>query len=394
MDILVHREFLGTPLHALLSDSMLKWTSSEKCDLIYGAKKNPKSIEPLLRLFQIEIPELVPKQFKRALHTCGDESPPWQMIIPKRLYNKNLKAVLKSLSQAIIEIKDSKYCSVYLESNKLFQYLQPATLDIEKSKKILTSEDNHIVRSILGMSEGTKCPIPIYDRVSTKTGRLTIKQGPQVLTLKKDYRDIFRANSSSAKLYEVDFSSLEPRVASNIAQRSPGKDVYMSFMEYAGINISRDAAKLAVLCSLYGAGKYNLQNQLKKQNSKVSADFLIRKVKDYFSVNKLLTSLKSQAKESGFIKNYFDRPIIIDDARDSVLINNYLQSTAVDVSLMGFKKFCDDMKDKIRPVFIIHDALFFELEDNYLSDVKEYLSNGFDLEGLGNFPLTITEFTK
>ena len=107
-----------------------------------------------------------------------------------------------------------------------------------------------------------------------------------------------------------------------------------------------------------------------------------------------MASLKSQAKELGFIKNYFDRPIVIDDARDSILINNYLQSTAVDVSLMGFKKFCDDMKDKIRPVFIIHDALFFELEDNYLSDIKEYLSNGFDLEDLGNFPLTITESTK
>ena len=392
MDILIHKELLGMSTHALLKDSMLKWTDVEECDFVYGDKHSPKSISPLLKLFDIEISSLVPESFKKAMAVCTNNQPPWQLVMPKKLYSKNFKKMISDLIAAEQVIKKSNYTTVFQHSNSVMSLLKPAALDVDLCNRILKNEDNHIVRAILKGSEKGFCSIPIYDRVSTKTGRLTIKGGPQVLTLKKEYRSIFKPSSPTAKLYEIDFSSREPRVASNIAKRSPGQDVYLSFMEYAGISITRDAAKLAVLCSLYGAGKYNLQSQLKKQNSDVTADFLIRKVKEYFQVPGLLASLKKQAKDSGMIENYFGRPIAVDDARDSVLVNNYLQSTAVDVSLLGFSEFCSALDGKISPLFIIHDALFFEAEDNYLGEVQHYLDSGFFCEGLGSFPLTITEF--
>ena len=360
MSVLLHKTFLGTRQHALLKDLMVKWTDNESSEFVYGNERHARSIHPLLRLFDVTVPDLVPQEFKKAMLACGSDNPPWRFILPKKLYNKNLKVLFTSLAEAEKKITSSRYTSVYQEISQLFTLLQPASLDVCACKLILEREDNHIVRSIVKMSLDSMCPVPTYDRVSTKTGRLTIKGGPQVLTLKKDYRTIFKPRSATARLYEIDFSSLEPRVASNIAGRSPGQDVYSSFMEYSGISITRDAAKLAVLCSLYGAGKYNLQSQLRKQSSDVTADFLIKKVKEYFRVSALLADLKKQAKDSGMIENYFGRPIVVDDARDSVLVNNYLQSTAVDVSLLGFNEFCSTFAGKISPLFIIHDALFFE----------------------------------
>lgn len=392
MSVLVHKHFLGTPRHALIKDSMLRWTDApEDYDLTYGVSGSHESIEPLLNIFKIEIPELVPPQFKRAMETCGDPHPPWSEVLPKALYNSRLKSLLGSLSKAITKIKSSEYFEVYKKSNNVFPMLRPSTLEVEKCKAILNSEDNHVIRGILRSSRDGLCQVPVYDRASTKTGRLTIKDGPQVLTLKKEYRSIFKASKEGSKIFEVDFSSLEPRVASNIAQRSPGSDVYLSFMEYSGIRISRDASKLAVLCALYGASTYSLQKQLREQGSTVSASSLIQKVNDYFDIGALAAGLKKAAGTEGVINNYFGRPISVDDARPAVLVNNYLQSTAVDVSLLGFERICSDLQDLISPLFIIHDAMFFEAQERYLTKVSEYLSNGFAIEGLGNFPLKVTE---
>ena len=121
------------------------------------------------------------------------------------------------------------------------------------------------------MSKNSMLPVPAYDRVSTKTGRLTIKSGPQILTLKREFRSIFSPSSSKSKLFEIDFISLEPRVALNFANVHASNDVYLSFIQNSGINISRDAAKLAVLCSLYGAGETRLDALLRKETTEINS---------------------------------------------------------------------------------------------------------------------------
>lgn len=394
MRLLIHKNYLGTPHHAVIKDSMFSWTDSLECDMAFGAESSLPSIEPLFKIFGTETPELVPKRFRAAMEVCGVSKAPWSSVVPKSLFNKNLRALIQSLLDSALRVESSSYFEVYKESNRVFDFLAPAVIDLEACERILSKEDNHVVRSIVRGAQGCKTPVPIYDRASTKTGRLTIKSGPQVLTLKKEYRRIFKPSDKSRKIYEVDFSSLEPRVASNIAQRDPGNDVYTSFMKFSGIEISRDAAKLAVLCALYGASTYNLQKQLKEQGSNMTANSLILKVNEYFNISPLATMLKKEAAENHLIENYFGRPIVVDDPRPSVLVNNYLQSTAVDVSLLGFKKICSDMSGTISPLFIIHDAMFFEADECSLSRVVEYLSSGFTIDGLGNFPLKVTEVTN
>ena len=102
--------------------------------------------------------------------------------------------------------------------------------------------------------------------------------------------------------------------------------------------------------------------------------------------------LRGQAKE-GIILNYFGRPIEVDNARESILVNNYLQSTATDVAIAGFSEFSKAFANKCNSLFVIHDALIIEVEDQYLADVRRYVNKGYEVPGLGNFPLKLKEFT-
>lgn len=392
MSLLIHKDYLGMGTHALLKDSMISWTKSEDAVMTYGFPDDHRSIEPLFKIFDCKIPELVPEKFRKAMQACNAKNPFWSAVIPKSYYNKKFKEVVQHVADSYSEITGSSYYEVYTQSNQVFDKLKSSRLNTALCKSILKDEDNHVIRGVLSSSEDGYCAPPIYDRASTKTGRLTITKGPQVLTLKKEYRSVFQARCKDSKIYEVDFSSLEPRVASNIARREPGDDVYSSFMEYAGINISRDAAKLAVLCSLYGAGKYSLEKQLKAQDSTMNAAALLKKVSEYFLAKELSDKLRDEFVETDRIENYFGRPIVVDDPRPTVLLNNYLQSTAVDVSLLGFEKMSTDLSNCISPLFIIHDAMFFEAKPSSLTRVNEYLSKGFEITGLGRFPLKVTEF--
>jgi hypothetical protein len=393
MDLLVHNRVTGFR-NLLLGKESFSWSDSSASEVTYGFTSDHRSVEPLFKLFNIEISPLAPEKYLKAMKACGVDIAPWNMVIPKKHFKQLFQRFVQDLQQGMSALDNLSYTEVYTESNKLFSRLAHSRVDLDMCKSILAKDENHILKSILGMSSSGYAPIPMYDRVSTKTGRLTIKAGPQVLTLKKEYRSVFIPSSPNTALYEIDFSSLEPRVASNLASRDVVQDVYTSFIKQAGLDVCRDVAKLAVLCSLYGASKYSLEKQLKNQKSNVTALQLMKSVKEYFCVDGLTGILRSQSRDKGVISNYFDRPIVVDDARDSILINNFLQSTAVDISLLGFEEFTRIFHNEVTPLFVIHDALIFEADPSKISRVNEYLYEGFKIKGLGNFPLKITELKK
>jgi DNA polymerase I-like protein with 3'-5' exonuclease and polymerase domains len=318
---------------------------------------------------------------------------PWRHVLPKSVFMESFKRYVTDLSKIEELFSSSDYPSFFLASNKLFDNLQRSKVDTTLLRKLLKSNDSHVLRHMLSGSVESFLEVPTYDRTSTKTGRLTIKKGPQVLTLKREFRSIFTPTKSNRVLFEIDFISLEPRVALNFANVHASNDVYLSFLESSGIKVSRDTAKLAVLCSLYGAGNLRLERLLQKESANITARYLMKAVTQYFRVADLKHHLFSQARE-GLIQNYFGRPIEIDDARESILINNYLQSTAADVAIAGFNDFAKRFAGKCRPLFVIHDALVIDVDIEYLEDIKRYVTNGYNVPNLGNFPLKIKEFSN
>ena len=95
---------------------------------------------------------------------------------------------------------------------------------------------------------------------------------------------------------------------------------------------------------------------------------------------------KKNYESTGRIKNFFGRPIKPSSARDSLLYNNYIQSTGVDVALLGFGQILDKAPSRVRPIFFIHDAMLVDIHPDDIEDFKNISSSIF-IEGLGEFPL-------
>ena len=396
MSLLINKSAVGLPHYALLEDGKMKWVP-EFCEseLCYGFPNAPNSVEPLFSLFGIDLKEFIPPSVKRSFDECGYSGEvPWSLVLPREKFKSLFFGLLKEIQDGEEKLNSSPYTSFFIQSNKIFSALSESTIDVHRCKQFLAESESHVLKSMLSMAKGSnRLPVSRYDRVSTKTGRLTIKAGPQVLTLKKEHRDVFIPSSPSRKLYEIDFVSLEPRVALCIAGKSVKSDVYAAFSEQSGLGVSRDVAKLAVLCALYGAGKYRLESVLREDNSGVSAHVLLKEVNNFFAVNNLSKSLVAEAS-SGFIHNCFGRPIEVDDNRNTMLVNNFLQSSAADIAILGFLDFFEKLNSIVFPKFIIHDALVFEADPKHIGAVNEYVNNGFELKEMGNFPLKITEFNS
>ena len=394
MSLLITKEVSGLLYDIILKDGMMKRaTEDDSPSYCLGLTGSYDSVEPLLELYDRETPTLVPDSHRLAFKECGYTGfVPWSRVLPAALYKSSFRNFVDSVNDSLELFSELPYPAFFRNTNKLFSMLSPAFLDKSACSRFLEEGDNHVLSSMLKLSDATgKIPVPVYNRVSTKTGRLVVKAGPQILTMKKEHRDVFRPSSPTSSLYEVDFTSLEPRVALNVAGRDCSSDVYTSFASESGLDVSRDVAKLAVLCALYGAGKYRLESVLRKDNSPVKAHTLLKAVKSYFCIATLSRALVKEA-ESGMISNCFGRPIEVDDSRNTVLINNFLQSSAADIALAGFLDFCETFSESIRPLFIIHDALVFEAAPENLAPITEYVNKGFNIKSMGNFPLKITEF--
>jgi hypothetical protein len=117
----------------------------------------------------------------------------------------------------------------------------------------------------------------------------------------------------------------------------------------------------------------------------------IRKVKDFFKINDIVRELKAEIKEHGNMFNFFGRRIKKTD--DHRIISHYLQSTAVDVALLGFSSFVDDLKELgALPLFVVHDALILDTSPEGFKLIQERVNRGVDINGLGNFPLKAKPF--
>lgn len=383
---------------------------------------NLEELTECFRLFQLTVPSFPPEKYVKARKQLLNKlSKPeihefvyakMHECIPPKIYGAELLRFCQAFSDMLGQA-NYNYWKMERESIPFFV---PVSLNIPTLRSLLndpkTTQHSNIRAFIypfgetspyLQFSTGAQ-----YTRSKTITGRLTSKTDASILTLKKEYRKIFQSRWAASKaetfpylkqedeegtLWSFDYTSLEPRILlilSEMVKKNPHTtpligslprhtlthtqvpDIYLKVLEDLGLSekLPRAAAKNAILAVLYGQNEENTASQVGKYISKPE-DF-VKSLLDYFGVPLLRQTLSRDLLYSNrnTITSYYGRPIHCEDTRPSVLLNYYVQATAVDAALFGFNKIINrlsvkGLNEKIMAVFCIHDALVLDIENSY-----------------------------
>ena len=284
------------------------------------------------------------------------------------------------------------YSRRFLGNQNLLLGMNSAFIDTLKFKHISQTIKNKSVLKSFAANPSGGLEITKYSSVKTITGRMTVKSGPQILTAPKEIRGALKSRYRNGKIIEVDYTSLEPRLGVAIAgntEKIP-VDVYDFFSANVfNEKIDRQQCKLAVLSAMYGAGSRTLQNLLP---AGFSSKEVILKLREKLNFHEVVSNARDQCEQTGFMVNYYGRPIFPDGARDALIYNYYIQSSAVDAALSGFNWLIDQIREysgKTAPIFLIHDAMILDVPAEELNRIQEIINKGLCVDSFGFFPAKI-----
>lgn len=335
-----------------------EFTFNNKTLLINNKSKNNINILSLNKIRKICQKDLVKDLvsfYADIIEPLNSKSVNWQYFLTAKQKKKYLKYLKEQLSADNNSFVTEYFFNTFPLRLMLFKKLENLFFDGEWQE------------------------VPKYKHDSV-TGRLSIKEGINYLTMKKSDRKLLKPNFENV-LLEVDFKSCEPYfylMTMGLIDEDV-KDVYQHVKDVLEINpsISRAKFKQAVISCLYGASSSTIKKLSGLSNGEIES------LKDYLSFNELTEKLKTEFQEKGYIENYFGRPIF----SDSNVVNYYIQSSAVDFCCLSFLNFLNDNK-LVRGHAVIHDALLFSCEKEHVEEIKKIAKLG--IEGI-QIPVEIKE---
>jgi len=398
MMICVNSELLGTRQHLIyqVENGEYYWSKTvPPSSWVFGDYNIPRSLDVLFDLLGLEKPSIAVQSHVRSFKILSPSAGvdiPWHQVLPPNEFKQLILRLLTGLENALTRFVSMEYMETFESKRSLLTSLSRAVIDKPLLMSYIRDEENSTVRStlksFLPAGDSTASPV-MYNQASTVTGRLTIQSGPQVLTLPKKYRDIMKSRYEGGKVVQVDFTSLEPRVARLATGLNVEDDVYIQLSrELFGSSLTREEVKIAVLCALYGVSRRRLSSML---GDGFNANSIIKEIKGFFGIPELVKELKNQMLVNHKITNHFGRVIEPDKTESNVLINHFVQSTAVDAALLGFHSLMSELSgEEVEPLFIIHDALVLDVSPNSMQKLGEAIKNGIDVPTMGNFPVELS----
>ncbi len=373
-------DLLGTHNNFLCDEGRFSWTATvpDGAYHLSGRIKpmHDRCMDTLLKLNGIELDVSPPERFSNAMQLVlsGSTDPvPWKRVMPEAAHRDFMKRLVSGATEAMAKADRAYYEGTWVPGNEVLRSLRPARVNKHELGALVakTIHNTHVVETFWPGEDGFTSPI-VYDRFGALTGRLTVKSGPSILTLKKEHRGIIRSvHGKEGRILYVDFSSLEPRVLLYEAgRRCEERDMYAAIGKELGYE--RSAIKGAVITELYGGSKHTLGKQLGIEGKELNV--FVKKIEAYFNKSELLERVKKQFIETGHVVNRYGRRVKIDEPLDNVFINYYAQSSAVDVALLGFSQLVEHLREKAprtRPLFLITDALVLDVHDDEVQLVEE-----------------------
>lgn len=399
MNICISKHVTGTPDNVEINIPNL---TSKNIPII-----GSKDFEDLARVYSIFLPKFPSEPYRncyKAFSVDGSDYNyiPWQMCMPTEVFDKELN-IFCSVIKKELESRDlSYYDSVYNQTNKLFEVLTQAKINLDIYENYMEDDSKQGLGILKTFKPGVNCLSSKveYSKSSTITGRLKVISGPNILHLNKDYRNILESSwEDDGSLVYLDYKSLEPRVllatnrinsvGSTSYYGSLPRDIYQHIITELNLEglVDREEVKTTIISLLYGASRESVIHKLK--NIVDSPNDLIDLVIDYFGLETLKKKLQCEYESNGgrYISNFYKRPIYCDNITPSTLVNYYVQSSAVDAALLGFQKIVDRLVssktlDVFSPKFVLHDALILDVHKSVKHLVPKLCKLGESIPGM------------
>jgi hypothetical protein len=314
-------------------------------------------------------------------------------ILPDHFFNDYKKDLETAELEVLEKDKHYNYLSIFDQNQVIFKNLYQAKINLLSYRVFKELEKNETILSNLKSFKpaGGYSKLVGYNQVSTVTGRLTNESAsPKILTLPSRCRKIFESRwQKEGDLLYIDFKTLEPRVIRKINGKESADDIYTEISSSLDFEVDRVVVKRGIISTLYGSSAC-IEGLSEERSKKV-----LSATKEYFDLNNILNKA-SVVNDVGCRNNFFGRPIWnIKETKENKLINNYIQSTAVDIALSYFSELCDVIDlDLCKPIFIIHDALVLDVHNDYKNDVVNIVNKGYTCNRLGHFPVEIEKLSE
>lgn len=379
----ISNRVLGSPKSLNITDGVASWGPIPDGNWVLGDPRSPRSVEALLETAGRDIPSAIPEEYIASMEGIASGQVPWPLVIPLGIIGEHARMIATSVEEAVDKIGD--YSEVLANSRRVLCRLQPCRIDIAALRSCQGDAQLGSIDSFEPGQDFT-CGPPVYSH-ATATGRLIVKEGPKILTVQKEHRRVLSSKFPGGKMMQVDFVSLEPRVLRLLRAGNSPADLYTDLLSRVGGDVSRRQVKVAVLRSLYGSSRAGIKEEVGAIGPK-----LIREVEDYFGLKALQEKLHQQLRAKGHIKSHWGRPLR-EATDDHLLVSHFTQSTAVDVSLMGFGQLTDKITAEdldVIPCFVLHDALLLDTAPQHMERMEQIAAEGIDINGLGHFDVSFT----
>ncbi len=383
MKLCIHKSALGTSRHFVFDGSEFELVGSIPCDAwVYGLQgQHIKSVEPIFEILGEKILFPIDSRYRKPWEISKlSKQVNWSRALPNTVFKSQLQKLVDQLWIILSSFGGTYYLNEFYVIRKLLFGLSRAKIDSNKLKKLQTNCKSASISSSLQKfspnAEGFSS-VPVYSQTSTISGRLTVDKGPNILTLKKEYRSIIKSRYENGKIISVDFSSLEPRVLIEHNGTSCKDDIY-SFISESVFNstLSRDISKKLTLGVLYGLGTTKFSEVITDASIEEIQGYT-NKIRDFFKIKSLERSLSSNMSD-GMIENIFGRKVPVKGDPMYIVVNRFIQSSAADAALLSFSYLCDQIEDRnldALPIFLIHDAVIFDVHPESIDRFNQIVSD-------------------
>lgn len=388
----------------LVFNKDLKLVNREKIksDILICKNNNINSISYFSKNCDVDLELDIPVKY-RNMWSFIKRDPDWSKVLGVERFVKMCNSLLRKTEDFYKNESNKYYTSISPGHYSLFEEIQPAKISEKNLLKYLSSiEKYHAKKFLTNLEENRKFFKKIeYSLFNSSTGRMTVTNGPNVLTLKKENRNIFESSYEGGKILEIDIKNLEPRILMGMFNKEVPDDIYtwigkivIGNENYQNGNIDksqRDFIKELTFKILYGASMATIKKDFEEVSWMYDIEDVVGRIKSNMGYHELAIKIKKEMQE-GCFTNFYGRKL----KNSSANINHYLQSTGVDVSMFCFSKINRILKRaniNFKIIGFIHDAMLIDVDSEGQEIIMKNLNEkNIEIEGFNNkFPIIIKE---